>query len=168
MGREIKRVPLDFDWPVNVIWPGFLLGICGKMEQAFTEDSWRGQQLAAAGFKGFDGLCEACKKFAKLAGLKFFAGCPKTKIDPPKGEGWQLWETVSEGTAMTPVFASAEELAQHMTEVGDPVHGKTSYENNLAFVKAGWAPSMVVTADKGIQSGIDAVADGAHEKGARG
>ena len=24
MGREIKRVPLDFDWPLNKTWEGFL------------------------------------------------------------------------------------------------------------------------------------------------
>lgn len=24
MGREIKRVPLDFDWPLNAVWKGYL------------------------------------------------------------------------------------------------------------------------------------------------
>ncbi|MBR8638559.1 hypothetical protein KEF29_02915 [Streptomyces tuirus] len=24
MGREIRRVPLDFDWPLNKVWEGFL------------------------------------------------------------------------------------------------------------------------------------------------
>jgi hypothetical protein len=31
--------------------------------------------------------------------------------DPPEGEGWQLWETTSEGSPVSPVFPSAEELA---------------------------------------------------------
>lgn len=31
--------------------------------------------------------------------------------EPPEGEGWQLWETVSEGSPVSPVFASAEDLA---------------------------------------------------------
>ena len=25
MGREVKRVPLDFDWPLDELWDGFLL-----------------------------------------------------------------------------------------------------------------------------------------------
>ena len=24
MGREVKRVALDFDWPLNEVWEGFL------------------------------------------------------------------------------------------------------------------------------------------------
>lgn len=31
--------------------------------------------------------------------------------EPPTGAGWQLWETTSEGSPISPVFASAEELA---------------------------------------------------------
>lgn len=31
--------------------------------------------------------------------------------EPPVGDGWQLWETTSEGSPVSPVFASAEELA---------------------------------------------------------
>lgn len=30
---------------------------------------------------------------------------------PPTGDGWQLWETVTEGSPASPVFVSAEELA---------------------------------------------------------
>lgn len=30
--------------------------------------------------------------------------------DPPTGDGWQLWESVSEGSPLTPVFSSQEEL----------------------------------------------------------
>jgi len=25
MGRELKRVPLDFDHPIDEIWPGYLM-----------------------------------------------------------------------------------------------------------------------------------------------
>jgi hypothetical protein len=34
-----------------------------------------------------------------------------TCTEPPTGEGWQLWETCSEGSPVTPVFASADDLA---------------------------------------------------------
>jgi hypothetical protein len=32
-------------------------------------------------------------------------------VEPPAGDGWQLWETTSEGSPSSPVFATAEELA---------------------------------------------------------
>lgn len=31
--------------------------------------------------------------------------------EPPEGDGWQLWETTSEGSPQSPVFATARELA---------------------------------------------------------
>jgi hypothetical protein len=31
--------------------------------------------------------------------------------EPPAGEGWQLWETASEGSPVSPVFPDADGLA---------------------------------------------------------
>lgn len=43
--------------------------------------------------------------------------------EPPKGDGWQLWETTSEGSPISPVFATAELLAgwcaEHASRVAD-------------------------------------------------
>lgn len=36
--------------------------------------------------------------------------------EPPTGEGWQLWETVSEGSPITPVFPSADALVTHLCD----------------------------------------------------
>jgi len=47
--------------------------------------------------------------------------------DPPTGEGWQLWETVSEGSPLTPVCATAEELARYCA---DPLHGVTIFASD--------------------------------------
>jgi hypothetical protein len=33
--------------------------------------------------------------------------------EPPTGQGWQLWETCSEGSPQTPVFVTAEKLAEY-------------------------------------------------------
>jgi hypothetical protein len=65
--------------------------------------------------------------------------------DPPKGDGWQLWETVSEGSPITPVFATAEGLIDHLTTVGtswskgEPMRREAAE----ALVRDGWCPSMV-------------------------
>ena len=44
-------------------------------------------------------------------------------IEPPTGEGWQMWETTSEGSPSSPVFATAEELAEWCVD-GATVFGR--------------------------------------------
>lgn len=34
-------------------------------------------------------------------------------VEPPTGEGYQMWENTSEGSPITPVFRTAEELAEY-------------------------------------------------------
>ena len=71
---------------------------------------------------------------------------------------FQVWETVSEGTPVTPPFATKEELIDYLAAHGDfwdqarRAEGRTSipcgpWDRAAAekFVNAGWAPSMVVT-----------------------
>lgn len=103
MGRELKRVPLDFDYPIGKVWYGYYL----KLSFCHSEYS--------AG-------CEACKKFARIMGIPTSEddNCPDLhkhfhitpSIEPPTGEGYQLWETTSEGSPASPVFATLDELCE--------------------------------------------------------
>lgn len=83
------------------------------------------------------------------------------RTEPPTGEGWQLWETVSEGSPISPVFDTPEALASWMSSPaytwGASKHGQPSYENALAFIKAGWAPTFVATPETGLVSGVEFV-----------
>lgn len=77
--------------------------------------------------------------------------------DPPTGDAYQIWETVSEGSPISPPFATPEELARHMetTRWGADKDG-TPYETWLAFIRGpGWAPSMVMTGGK-LMDGVTA------------
>jgi hypothetical protein len=147
MGREIKRVPLDFDWPVGEIWPGNLLSICGI-------------------FSDMDDGCEKCRHFSRLANLEMTDyDCPTIlALDVPKGDGWQIWETVSEGSAITPVFATPEELAKWCVENNNGRYNlagpgaKPDYDGWLRFIAAGWAPSFVMTGGK-LMSGVEAAGE---------
>lgn len=212
MGRELKRVPMDFDWPLKTIWTGFINGkhrpcpennkrcfggytgarqwlesICRLLSLAAeqsvgivsTDDfEKRTHDLAGkqtyphpylAGFpqaptyglehercawhlvpptKDLAELVSAITKqpaeFNRLGGNYAYklelaimeaAGmaqnwgiCPvceghcvdpavKAEYDawertePPRGDGYQLWETTSEGSPQSPVFATLEELS---------------------------------------------------------
>lgn len=101
MGREVKRVPLDFDYPLDKVWYGYQITFC---HEDYTEG------------------CARCREFARVMGIPMiefdFAPdepCPDWrnhfKVDPPTGEGFQLWETTTEGAPVSPVFKTAEELA---------------------------------------------------------
>lgn len=117
MGREVKRVALDFKWPMSKIWDGFLApeppaGLSGD-----ERDAW------------YDNF---------------------VPTEPPAGDGWQVWETVSEGSPVTPVFATDEDLAHYLSTTGDDWSrdGKRAlptYDQALAFVRAGWAPSFALS-----------------------
>lgn len=101
MGRTVKRVPLEFDYPLNKPWYGYLL--------------WN---TCKAG-----GDCDLCRAFARARQIPMEEeGCPQYKevfgewlrqLEPPKGEGYQLWSTTDEESPITPVFATPEELAEY-------------------------------------------------------
>lgn len=76
--------------------------------------------------------------------------------DPPEGDGWQLWETVTEGSPISPVFATADELAAWMS---DPARGDrwVPQETAAKFIADGWAPTGISTPAGGFVSGVEAV-----------
>lgn len=70
----------------------------------------------------------------------------------------QVWETVSEGTPVTPPFASREELIDYLATNGDfwDQHrgdGPWKRENAHRFVAGGWAPSLIaVSSPEGVET----------------
>ena len=64
-------------------------------------------------------------------------------IEPPTGDGYQVWETVSEGSPLTPVFATPGELADWCVANLDKRDGGTR-DQWMRFIDAGWCPSAVV------------------------
>lgn len=60
--------------------------------------------------------------------------------EPPTGEGWQVWETVSEGSPVSPVFVLPEDLVSYLVE-----EEHYTLPAATAFVKdGGWVPSAVI------------------------
>ena len=193
--RTVKRVPLDFDHPLNQRWPGYLMPdpgwpTCKKcggdgyhpmaqpIIQTFyalhlndpersqyawhdklTQDdvdhlvaegrlsTWvRGEngerghweqrprdaaEVNANSLRHLDGInrmilceyrckrlglpytCDECGGHGDIATDEQRAEYDKWEpTEPPAGDGWQLWETTSEGSPVSPVFTTAEELAR--------------------------------------------------------
>jgi hypothetical protein len=59
-------------------------------------------------------------------------------IEPPTGDGWQVWETVSEGSPISPVFATSADLVDWIVTQG------YSREAAEAFIEHGSVPSMMM------------------------
>ena len=74
---------------------------------------------------------------------------------------FMMYEDVSEGTPISPAFATPEELARWLVENGASAFaGQTaSYEAWLRIAKGGYAPSAVMH-DGVITSGVEALKDG--------
>lgn len=273
MGREVKRVPLDFRWPLRTPWQGFVMsddlnpvtcescdgtglnpetrqlskdwydhdgfgsrwwydyktGIDGepatsapwkvfgesrawqyKLEQDEVDnlisegrlhgytDTWDVQErkwvrdpakpwpTAAQinremqfGF-GHDGINHyICTRF-RAKKLGFYGVCPHCqgeshifrdeaqrraydaweRTEPPEGEGWQMWETTSEGSPISIVCETPEKLAAWLVSnrASSFGHDGASFAAWLSMIRAGWAPSMVGDGG-GLQGGVAALAD---------
>lgn len=232
MGRELKRVALDFDWPRDKVWEGFInphykkCSVCengqtparDQLDRLASLITWLGycampgghswhpmfesthiprpidpklleviNGLVVAGSKVVDEKHAANKDettddtvapqpreprglnglgsgddysiillLLRSAGLSLDWGiCPEChgddidpaskaaydaweQTEPPAGDGYQVWETVSEGSPISPVFATSEELVTWLTGEG---YSRRAAE---AFVEQGWVPSMVM------------------------
>lgn len=205
MGRELRRVPLDFSWPLKKVWDGYLnphykkcphctgngytaaherLDSLVRLLLLSGEDSLRGKDHPyfewigkyVGGFEkspspdmheltsglsgdgpngrsysntyranqaiikaaGLDpetwGICTECKgegidPVAKEAYDKW------TETEPPKGDGYQLWETTSEGSPSSPVFGLLDELttwcADNATTFGSSKATKEQWDKML-------------------------------------
>lgn len=231
--RTLKRVPLDFQWPLGKVWKGYInphsgpidCHLCGgsgynagtkqiaddfydfantgrewsdnitqdevqvlvdanrlwnftrvplndkqredvRAEMANGGSSWlpynngyiptaeEVNELNRKPGLGHDSINRWILIEARAKRLKVFGTCPRCKgrgakfpahvhhrpykawreHEPPAGTGYQLWETTSNGSPRSPVFASAEELAlwctMNATIFADM---KTSYENWLSM-----------------------------------
>lgn len=114
MGRELRRVPMDFDYPLNTVWYGYFMNYVPNTCMSIKDRKY----------------CESCKEYARIRGIEISDyGCPKydeyfseiteklkALCEPPKGEGYQLWETTSEGSPVSPVFKTLDKLCEWCEE----------------------------------------------------
>lgn len=81
---------------------------------------------------------------------------------PPAGDGWQMWETTSEGSPISPVFETPEGLATWLADTKASTFGPMTADYGTwlkMIVGSGWAPSAVLSPETGIMaSGVAAVA----------
>ena len=79
---------------------------------------------------------------------------------PPKGKGYQIWETVSEGSPISPVFEKPEDLAQWMVSNDRrEATADMTYNDWLVFITKGQMAPTVIFCNGKMMSGTKAVAE---------
>ena len=160
MGREIRRVPWNWEHPKKEV-PNYRTG---RMEESFqplynhpfeeAADEWLKEFHAWESGKDNDCDEHEAKEGHRVYYWEWNGGPPDREYHRPswtqeEATWFQVYETVSEGTPVTPPFATKEELIDYLVANGDywDQHrgdGGWSRENAEKFVGTGFAVSMVV------------------------
>lgn len=154
MGREVWRMRTTFGAPLGKTWWGYLLDSVACQSCDGTKrhgESW----------------CAVCEgegivwPKVEPPGYRLDSvpsWLDKTFVEPRYG--WQMWETTSEGSPISPVCESPEALARWLAENGASAFGRdtASYETWLAMIRRGSAPTAAVVGGV-LMSGVEMVAD---------
>ena len=146
MGREVRRVPAVWQHPKNEfdrykpLYPGerYEANATGFMEKANAK-----------------GLQEAIDWYGQAPDQNdYMPNWPASERTH-----YMMYEDTSEGTPISPAFATPEELARWLADTGASSFGKdtASYEGWLRVAQGGWAPCAVFTPEAGLTSGVDAL-----------
>ncbi len=172
MSREVRMVPKDWQHPVQFVkdWRngGMKIAFKSLHDSDFSASAAEWDEEAAKWDAGLtrDYVGDGWKpKEAEHAGsYAEWAGERPDPADymPVFAEGTathlMMYETTSEGTPISPVFATPEELARWLTDNEASAFGgqTATYEGWLRVARGGYAPSAVVTS-AGMTSGVDAL-----------
>lgn len=170
MSREVRMVPPDWKHPKGkTLSTDFSKGLAewedgfshwqkGEVEDysKYPEKSWK--------LKSEDTDSET---FEEWYGEKPVAGDYMPEWQPEVATHFMMYETCSEGSPISPAFATPEELARWLEDNGASSFGSmtATYEQWLAMINRGSSiASMVVDMGTGKQiSGVAAVSDFAKE-----
>lgn len=157
MGREVRMVPPNWEHPRYTADNALREQDIGEYRSCYDEDF----ESAAAEWKEGYAKWEAGEHKDYDASMEYWEW-----DSPPDRElyrqkfteeptWFQMYQTVSEGSPVSPPFATKEELARYLSENGDfwyqdrikrgrTDERKPTYEQALAMINAGHAPSMMV------------------------
>lgn len=159
MGREVRMVAPDWKHPKDArgrykpLHEGYSLAVEERQK-------WR------EGFRRDYATGEWGPKDEHDAGMSVedYFGSEEADPDdympewPPEvATHYQMYETTSEGTPISPPMPTPEALARWLADNNASAFGSmgASYEGWLATIKRGSAPSAVLTPEVGLQSGVE-------------
>lgn len=177
MGREVRHVPADWEHPKDHRG-GYTPLLSHSYETALAE--WlEGRSKWAEGLRenwSFDAGPKQWKAIdpedTSMAWEEWSGDAPQFSDYMPdwpeeQRTHLQMYEDTSEGTPISPVMETPEELARWLADNGASAfgHDTADYESWLATIKRGWAISAIWSPGTGMQSGVTALAELDTEEG---
>lgn len=164
MGREIRQVPADWEHPRNnreELLPLYDESFEEAFEQWMADyENWmQGNWDLIEWGPGPDSeyAVSNAREFTEYMGRSPEPDHYRPLWKEEDRTHYQLYETVSEGTPLSPVFATLAELGEWMVATPDPVWGRRNPEAVAAFLGTGYASSMVYTPERGLEDGVTAM-----------
>lgn len=154
MGREIRKVPSNWEHPKNE--QGHYVPLNDEYYGDAVDEWYNNHKLWLEG-KHPD------QQMDNKPDYKFFSewGGDAPSLEVYRKEKWteedathfQMYETVSEGTPVSPVFETLEQLEDWLVGQG---HSRKAAQ---AFCESGYAPSMTFTPERGLKMNLDSYDD---------
>ena len=145
MGREIRKVPADWDHPKDENGDYKPL-----FDRSFLQEAREWLDRAVAWDNGTDPDCAEHKSTHPFF-WQWGGDPPDPKYYRPdwpeeSRTHFQIYETVSEGTPVTPHFATKAELVDYLAERGTFWDDGKGWDRSVAerFVELEYAPSMII------------------------
>lgn len=152
MGREVRKVPANWEHPKYT-----------EQDAPFDRAIGRHKPLNDGYGKTAKEFMEKANAEGLQAAMEYFGPVDQDEYMPdwPEAERTHLmmYENTSEGTPISPAFATPEELARWLADNNASAFGSStaSYEEWLSAAKRGWSPSAIM--ENGVMmSGVEALA----------
>ena len=156
MGREVRMIPADWQHPKDDHgrYIPLLDGSYAERAAEYAEEKAKWERGDFPDYASAESRTTAYEEWS--------GGAPvEADYMPVFAEGTAthlcMYEDTSEGTPISPAFATAEELARWLTDTGASAFGHmtASYEGWLATCRRGSAISMAITPETGMISGVE-------------
>ena len=150
MGRECRRVPPDWQHPKND--NGRYIPLYDEYYPTALEEwyagwkSWEEDGSKEHQYWDYEGPPPDPESYRQ----RFWTDEEATH--------YMMYEDTTEGTPISPAFATPEELAHWLEDTGASAFGSStaSYESWLRVAKGAWAPSFVITRGWEMVDGVTA------------
>lgn len=148
MGREVRKVKADWQHPKDEN--------TGRYKPLYPGERYEERKREFEERQAAEGLQAAIDWCGSPPDINDFMP------NWPEAERTHLmmYEDTSEGTPISPAFATPEELARWLADTGASSfgHSTATYEQWLAVARGGWAPSMVIVGGVA-KSGVEFAAE---------
>lgn len=154
MGREVRMVPADWEHPrytkSDAEYPNWI-GKFRPLSYGYAEAETEFMDMATS-----TGLQSAVEYYGQAPNRDDYM----PDWQPEECTHYMMYENTSEGTPISPAFATAEELAHWLADNGASAFADmtATYEQWLATLKRGSAHSATLTSH-GMVSGVEDLAE---------